>query len=666
MTERADNVSWPATTPLPLPPPPECQLFQTTLYVSVMLIICLPGLIGNAISMVVLGRDSRAAPVAAFLLRSLAVADSAFLLVWTVQYPIRWLVQRFGTSSIQTSFGWICLRVYTFPVLYIGQTLTIWLMLVIAVNRFLLIRSSPRLDVAPYRSSPIAPSRLMTYRCVVATVTVGAIIYNLPRFFEIAIVNGSISVSGSSSSSTSTSTSSLTATGFKWARTSLGQDSVYRKVYVDYMYYAFTFIVPLAVLITVNTYVVVVYRAALSRHRQHVTASAAERSDTGRSSRGGAMIPVSIPQTATAVIGCCGCGTGAAAAAAAAEGGPQAQLLMRHETLLSGSGCTCAARSGSLRHVVICDLSTTSSGCCTGVDWIANACGVGNGSQFQHDDGDMVIGSGGESGERRGVDGDCTGTDADDMRPQSYAVDNSSQSAAETADHQNNASPEVALHLDAIEAGRAGSRGCGVNRIRRSIDTAEREVTVAMAAVILVFVICQCPARAVQFAWRWQYDDCRTSASFYLIHISNVLELLNSAVNFFVYCALYRRFRSRLCELASSCRLPSIARCRGLKKYRCDRDSAKGADKRRATSGKVRRRRRGRLPTPTATTEGLELREYAGSEMQAGKFDNSIAVVDTSAASAFRRHLEPDEVQVVREAAEPRLTTQAEWNVSVV
>jgi len=50
--------------------------------------LCAVGLVGNGASYRVLGRDTEILPVPRFLLRSLAVADNAFLLVWFANFSL--------------------------------------------------------------------------------------------------------------------------------------------------------------------------------------------------------------------------------------------------------------------------------------------------------------------------------------------------------------------------------------------------------------------------------------------------------------------------------------------------------------------------------------------------------------------------------------------------
>jgi hypothetical protein len=75
----------------------------------------------------------------------------------------------------------------------------------------------------------------------------------------------------------------------------------------------------------------------------------------------------------------------------------------------------------------------------------------------------------------------------------------------------------------------------------------ENNVTVVMIVVVLVFIMCQAPARLVQIIWSYSYAHCR-QFQYFLIQASNTLEVLNSSLNFVVYCLFHRNFRIFLCE----------------------------------------------------------------------------------------------------------------------
>ena len=73
----------------------------------------------------------------------------------------------------------------------------------------------------------------------------------------------------------------------------------------------------------------------------------------------------------------------------------------------------------------------------------------------------------------------------------------------------------------------------------------DANITLVMIVVVAVFVLCQLPARLVQIIWSYRYTTCHTTR-FYVMEISTLLEVLNSSVNFIIYCFLRPQFRNCL------------------------------------------------------------------------------------------------------------------------
>ncbi|ELU14305.1 hypothetical protein CAPTEDRAFT_25162, partial [Capitella teleta] len=219
--------------------PRQCSLFRFLLYVVAMGIMCIFGFVGNTVSFMVLHRD-RSTPVASFLLKSLAVADNIFLLLWAVHYSVRDVIRFFEVPDDSLHVTWIYIRVFSFPVLYMAQTLTIWLTVVIALNRFMAV-------CLPYRA-PHLCNIINVYK-EVAVVIIFSIVYNIPRFFELKVIDNDEAKT-------------------KWNRTSLGVNQTYKKVYTDGLYYLFSFVLPLLILAFVNTRVIIAYQATQKRRRR--------------------------------------------------------------------------------------------------------------------------------------------------------------------------------------------------------------------------------------------------------------------------------------------------------------------------------------------------------------------------------------------------------------
>ena len=148
--------------------PAVCQYFTFVICGLVAGTICILGLLGNLVSVIVLSRDSKA-PVASFQLMALAVADNLFLALWFVHYSLRFVLD-FAGPPVPTSL--IYVRVHTFAVLYTAQTWTIWLTVAIAFTRYMAV-------CWPYLA--LRFHNIDKVRLQIIVVTVLSVLYNLPR-----------------------------------------------------------------------------------------------------------------------------------------------------------------------------------------------------------------------------------------------------------------------------------------------------------------------------------------------------------------------------------------------------------------------------------------------------------------------------------------------------
>ena len=218
----------------------QCRLFRFMLYTIICGILCLLGFVGNTMSFLVLQRD-RSAPVASFLLQVMAVADNLFLLLWFIHYSIK-DVFRYFDIDVKNHPAWIYVRVYTFPFLFMTQMETIWLTVVVAMNRYMAV-------CLPYRAPSLCTIHNVYKEVVV--VTIFSILYNIPRFLELTVASSENTIG--------------------WDRTEIGRDPVFQTLYIDAMYYLFTFVLPLLVLAFVNTRVIIAYHGAQKRKRSMTT-----------------------------------------------------------------------------------------------------------------------------------------------------------------------------------------------------------------------------------------------------------------------------------------------------------------------------------------------------------------------------------------------------------
>merc|ERR1712004_11228 len=122
--------------------------------------------------------------------------------------------------SVKHSGVWLYVRVYTFPLLYVAQMLTIWITVVIAMNRFYAV-------CRPYKAPHLC--RMKNVYTSVILVALFSFFFNVPRFFELSVYQTDEGV-------------------FQWARSNFSTEHLYKTIYVDVLYYIFTFVVPLLIL----------------------------------------------------------------------------------------------------------------------------------------------------------------------------------------------------------------------------------------------------------------------------------------------------------------------------------------------------------------------------------------------------------------------------------
>jgi len=141
--------------------------------------LCAFGIAGNLLSLVVLGCDHTIRRTTGFLLQMLAIADAAFLvsclfavMLYTALEFTDWLplAARRGSPYIAT---------YLHPITSLTLTASVWMVVVLTADRYIAICRP--LHAAQYSTLP----RL---RRAVAVLWLLTVVYSLPRFFEVEVV----------------------------------------------------------------------------------------------------------------------------------------------------------------------------------------------------------------------------------------------------------------------------------------------------------------------------------------------------------------------------------------------------------------------------------------------------------------------------------------------
>ena len=154
---------------------------QYEIVVNVYIIgaLCVFGIAGNAISIVVLGRDRTIRRTTAFLLQMLAVADASCLVSCLFFQTLKTVVQFTGWLPAAAQRYWPYFKAYPLPIASMTGTAAVWMVVVLTADRYIAICRP--LHAAQYSTMP----RL---RRAVAAVWVLAIVVCVPRFFELEVV----------------------------------------------------------------------------------------------------------------------------------------------------------------------------------------------------------------------------------------------------------------------------------------------------------------------------------------------------------------------------------------------------------------------------------------------------------------------------------------------
>lgn len=95
---------------------------------------------------------------------------------WLVQFSVNDVIGFVDAGSwTHHSVAWNYVRLCTYPLIFVGQTATIGLTVLIAANRYVAV-------CKPYHASTYCSLPLT--RKVVAAVFLSAVVYNVPHFFE--------------------------------------------------------------------------------------------------------------------------------------------------------------------------------------------------------------------------------------------------------------------------------------------------------------------------------------------------------------------------------------------------------------------------------------------------------------------------------------------------
>lgn len=216
-------------------------VFDVIMNVVIIGTLCIIGIAGNTLSIMVLQRE-HGNRVAVLLLQALAIADNSILLVSIVVISIfMGVFAILPPESISKEIFWYVEK-YATPFGHMTHTATVWMTVLLAANRYIAI------------CRPFQAQRCLTLsraKLQVIAVFAFSVIYNLPRIFQVEIKRdketGKISPSF----------------------THIGPSSMFGRVYTNYLYSIFMLVLPLILLIILNARLVYALRASNHRMRRN-------------------------------------------------------------------------------------------------------------------------------------------------------------------------------------------------------------------------------------------------------------------------------------------------------------------------------------------------------------------------------------------------------------
>ena len=150
-----------------------CQRYSFVMYTVICGSLCIFGLIGNAVTFAVFCVD-RLKTSTSFLFQCLSVIDSLLLITAFPLYVLSHFVNFTGLLQEYLFHYHAYVVLCLLPCIFIVQTATIWLTVVVGVNRYVAV-------CHPYQASRLCSVRQAKLQLLV--VLICSVIYNIPKFF---------------------------------------------------------------------------------------------------------------------------------------------------------------------------------------------------------------------------------------------------------------------------------------------------------------------------------------------------------------------------------------------------------------------------------------------------------------------------------------------------
>ena len=209
---------------------PISMTFEYVIFGYLMLFLEIFGIIGNLLSLAVLGHHSMRNHSSNVYLSTLATADALLLCC------------SFMLFTLPTLYDNYCITLSPTPIIYplalTLQTCTLWVAVALTIERFIVI-SNPWSRVGV---------NVKKARFVAGGVCLFSVCYNLPRWFELDFV-----VHSSTNNATTSSHCAIEATDF-------GNHQIFLLFYYSLFYVTVNGILPLSILAIINTYLILKLR----------------------------------------------------------------------------------------------------------------------------------------------------------------------------------------------------------------------------------------------------------------------------------------------------------------------------------------------------------------------------------------------------------------------
>ncbi|KAK2139757.1 hypothetical protein LSH36_1631g00012 [Paralvinella palmiformis] len=252
-TSNASRAVWPAMTDAQKDARYTCNVYDFIIEAVFMGALCVFGFCGNTLSILCLNRD-KSKTATPFLLVSLELADTFFLITVLILRVLTTL------QTFTMSLPWLVdvfpyMGKYVFPCAMISEMATIYLTLLVTVNRYISV-------CRPYEVSDFCSARHARRHVIV--VVAFAMAYNVPRFFEYDVVQ--------------TFDERMNKTILINVPSSLFTNHIYQIVYSNVLYFLVMFCVPLIILIILNARLIKALRKTKKKRAQLLNSSTADSS----------------------------------------------------------------------------------------------------------------------------------------------------------------------------------------------------------------------------------------------------------------------------------------------------------------------------------------------------------------------------------------------------